>query len=212
MSQRTISIIAIVLGGLLLVSLGLLVLFGVRLSDAGKVKLSEIKSNLAKQEKQLKADFQAERETVLSTYTADVVFGSFSFSYPKVWSTNVKQEKGSTQELIFLADPNLIVENRDLGGPFTAMRVQVYGSSADSVIKDMHSKYTLRSTDPFKEEDTTVSGLKGRKFTGTETDSKKNISFVILPLRDKALYIGTDDNDKYQKNLSTIIKSFKISK
>ncbi len=212
MNQRTISIIAIVLGGLLLVSLGLLVLFGVRLSEAGTVKLAEIKSNLTKQEQQLKADFQAERETVLSTYTADDIFGSFSFSYPKVWSTNVGQAKGATEELVFLADPNLIVDDKDQGGPYTAMRVQVYKASSESVIKDMHSKYTLRSSNPFKEEDTVVSGVKGRKFTGLDTESKKNISFVLLPLRDKTLYIGTDDNDKYQKNLVTIVKSFKISK
>jgi hypothetical protein len=211
-TQRTLAIIAAILGALFVISLIFLILFGVRLSEASSVKSKEVAASLQKQEKQLKSDFQKERETVLVTYKADEIFGSFSFTYPKVWSTNIKQEKGAKQELIFLADPNLIVENRDTSGPYPALRVEAYITGFETMVKDMRSKYVTRTKSPYKEEDTTVSGIKGKKYSGLNTDSKKNVSFIILPLRDKTLYIGTDDSDKYTKNLETITKSFVLSK
>ncbi len=212
MNQRTVSIVAIVLGVLLLISLGLLVLFGVRLADANGVKTKEIQANLLAQEKSLESDFQAELEKIVSNYTADEVFGSFKFSYPKVWSTYVHQEVGSSVEFTFLADPNLIIFNKLVPGPYTSLRVLVYGDKYDNKVKETRSRYITGSRAPFKEEDITVSEVKGKKFTGTSTESKKKISFVLLPMRDKTLYIGTDDSDKYSKNLDTIVKSFKVSK
>lgn len=212
MNQRILAIITIVLGVLLLISLVFLVLFGLRLADASKVKESEIKSNLTKQETQLKSDFQKERETTLARYIAAEIFGSFSFDYPKVWSTSIKQEQGAREELIFLADPNLIVFDKKLNGPFTALRVEVYGDNYETMVRDMRSKYVSRTVSPYKEEDATVSGVKGKKYTGKNVESKKSVSFVILPLRDKTLFIGSDDSDNYSKHLDTIIKSFEISK
>ena len=212
MNQRTLAIIAITLGVLLVISLGFLALFGVRLSDANAVKTSEIASNLATQEKKLKTDFQASLETTLSTYTSDVVFGSFSFSYPKVWSTNVKQTNNAREALVFLADPDLIVVNTNVAGPYTALRVEVYTESYDGMVKDTRSKYISNEKTSYKESDVVVSGVSGKKYTGTNSDSKKNVAFTLLPLRDKTLYIGTDDSDKFAKNLDTIVKSFKINK
>jgi len=212
MNPRVLSILSIILGVLLLIALGFLVLFGFRLADASKVKSAEVASNLAKQETQLKAAFQKEREITTTSYTAAEMFGSFSFSYPKVWSTNVTQAKGAREELIFLADPSLILDDKDASGPYAALRVQVLSTSYDSATKDMHSRYVTRSKDSYEETDTTLSGIKGKKYTGFDTDSKKNIAITIIPLRDKALFVGTDDNDKFSANLETILKSFKVSK
>ena len=212
MNQKIWVIITSILGFLLLVSFVFLALFGVRLSKENKIKEKEIASNLSNQEDQLKATFQSQLEQTLTTYTADEVFGSFSFSYPKVWATYVKQDKKAKQALVFLADPNMVVFDEDVSGPYTALRVVVYNNPYESMLKDIRSNHSSKTKYPYSETAITISGISGQKYLGKDKDSGKNISFVLVPLRDKTLYIGTDNNDKYSKNLETIIKSFNISK
>lgn len=211
MNQKTLGLITIFSGVLFVVALGFVILFGVKLAGANNQKASEIKTALANQSKELNVSFQSEKEQTTTKYVSDEVFGSFEFSYPKVWSTNVTQEVGAAQELVFLADPNVIVINKEVAGPFPALRVLVY-----------QDKYTRKLTDnensnknvknPMKETDVTVSGIKGKKFIGTEEKSGKQFAYVILPLRDKTLYIGTDDLGNFAKNYDIILGTFKISK
>jgi len=211
MNQRTLGLITIFAGVLFVMALGFVVLFGVKLAGANKQKSTEITAALATQQQDLKASFQTEQEKTTATYAADEVFGAFEFSYPKVWSTNVKQEVGSAEELTFLADPNIIVLNKEVAGPYPALRVIVYQDKYASKLKDTESS-NIGVKNPMKETDATVSGIKGKKFTGTEEKSGKAFSYVILPLRDKTLYIGTDDSTLYSKNYDTILGTFKISK
>jgi hypothetical protein len=211
-SSRTWVVITAVLGVVLLVSLALTGVFGYQLANYSAAKAKEIQNDLDNQASQLKADFQSQLETNTATYTASEVFGSFQFSYPKVWSTNVTEADKESTALIFLADPNLIVQNKDEKGPFTALRVQVYSASYDSKVKDVRSQHITNVEKPYTETSVTVSGIDGKKYQGTDEDSGKNIAFVLVPLRDKTLYIGTDDAAKYLKSLDSIVKTFNISK
>jgi len=211
MNQRTLGIITIFTGVLFVIALGFVVLFGVKLAGANDQKKSEINTALANQSKSLNAAFQAEKEKTTIKYTADEVFGSFVFSYPKVWSTNVKQEVGAAQELLFMADPNMVVINKEVAGPFPAIRVVVYQDKYTSKLKDTENS-NKNVKNPMTETDATVSGLKGKRFEGTEAKSGKKFAYVLLPLRDKTLYIGTDDFDIYSKNFETILGTFEISK
>ena len=212
MNQRTLTIILIILGSLFGVALILLVLFGWQLAASNTQKKNEISTNLSKQEKALNAAFQVEREKVTTTYTADEVFGAFEFTYPKVWSTNVRQEAGASEELVFLADPKLIAVNKDAAGPYTALRVKVYQDKYDAVVKDIENRLIKNVKDPYTEKTVVVSGLNGKQFVGKDSKSGKTVTFALIPLRDKTLYIGTDDSTAFQKNYDTILKTFKISK
>ena len=210
-NQKTLGLITIFAGVLFAVALCFVILFGVKLAGASHDKATEISVALAKQQKDLQASFQAEEEKTTTKYTADEVFGSFEFSYPKVWATNVKQEIGAAQELIFLADPNMIVLNKDVAGPFPALRVVVYQTKYVSKLKDVENSNT-NVKNPMTETDVTVSGIAGKRFTGIEEKSGKQFSYIILPLRDKTLYIGSDDLANFSKNYETILGTFKISK
>jgi len=212
MNQKTLGLITIFTGVLFVIALGFVILFGVKLSGANKQKNDEIKTALATQSKELNASFQSEKEKTITKYVADEVFGSFEFSYPKVWSTNVTQEIGASQELVFLGDPNLITVNKEeVGGPYTALRVQVYQDKYTNKLRDTENS-NKNIKNPMKETDVTVSEIKGKKFIGTDEKSGKQFAYVILPLRDKTLYIGTDDLVNFTKNYDTILASFKISK
>jgi hypothetical protein len=211
MNQKTLGLITIFAGVLFVVALGFVVLFGVKLSGATKQKTDEIAVALTKQSKELNSAFQSEKETTITKYVADEIFGSFEFSYPKVWSTNVTQEVGSGVELKFLADPKMITINKDIPGPYPALRVLVYQDKYANKLRDTENS-NKNVKNPMKETDITVSDIKGKKFVGTEEKSGKQFAYVILPLRDKTLYIGTDDFTNFTKNYDTILASFKISK
>lgn len=211
MNQKTLSLITIFTGVLFVVTLGFVVLFGAKLGSANKQKSNEITAALATQSKELNATFQSEKEKTTTKYIADEVFGSFEFSYPKVWSTNVTEEIGASQELVFLADPNMIVINKDVAGPYPALRLLVYQEKYARQLTDTENS-NKNVKNPMIEKDVTVSGIKGKKFVGTEEKSGKQFAYVILPLRDKTLYIGTDDLTAYTKNYETILGTFKISK
>jgi len=211
MNQKTLGLITIFAGVLFVVALGFVVLFGVKLSGATKQKTDEIAVALTKQSKELNSAFQSEKETTITKYVADEIFGSFEFSYPKVWSTNVTQEVGSGVELKFLADPKMITINKDIPGPYPALRVLVYQDKYANKLRDTENS-NKNVKNPMKETDITVSDIKGKKFVGTEEKSGKQFAYVILPLRDKTLYIGTDDLTNFTKNYDTILASFKISK
>ena len=211
MSQRTLGLITIFLGTLFVIALGFAILFGVKLNSAAQQKTKEISNSIEAREKELKAIFQSEKEETVINYIADEVFGAFEFSYPKVWSTNVEQEVGAAKELVFMADPNMIVINKEVPGPYPALRVVVFQEKYANKLKDTeNSNKNVKS--PMTEEDATVSELSGKRFTGVEVKSGKQFSYVILPLRDKTLYIGTDDLSVYSDNYETILKTFKISK
>jgi len=211
MNQKTLGLVTMFTGVLFVIALVFVVLFGVKLSGANKQKANEVSAALTVQAKQLTAANQAEKEKTTTKYVADEVFGSFEFSYPKVWSTNVEQAVGGSQELIFLADPNMLIMNKDVPGPYPALRVVVYQDKYTTKLADVEND-NRGIKNPVKETDIVVSGIKGKRFSGIEAKSGKQFAYVILPLRDKTLYIGTDDLANFTKNFETIVGSFKISK
>jgi hypothetical protein len=184
---------------------------GYQLVTFNKKKATELSEALSNKEKQLKKDFQAEKERVNTSFVADEIFGNFEFTYPKIWSTNVKQEQGAIEELVFLADPELINVNKDKPGPYTALRVQVYNQKYDIKLKDLQNK-NKNNKAALKEEDATVSGISGKRFIGKDAKTGLNLNYIVLPIRDKTLYIGTDDGVNQLENFEKILKTFKISK
>lgn len=210
MDSRIWKIITLFLGGLFLISFIFLIVFGLRLNKANQIKAKELSVALTKQDSELKKSFQLERERTTTKYVAEDLFGAFEFSYPKVWFTNM-QRSDSDPELQFLADPSLIVM-RDDKGPETALRVIISKDKFDEETKKIENEAKSRGYN-VSAEDITLSGLKGKKFTGKmKEDNPKTQSIVVLPLRDKSLTIGTDDFDQFNKQFDSIIKSFKISR
>jgi hypothetical protein len=211
MDDRLWKVITIVLGAIVFVCLILIIIFGVRLSNNTKIIEKQTLIRLAAQEKKLKDDFQKEKETEDFQYTADPEFGSFQFSYPKVWSTNITKELGAKEEFIFLADPSLInIDNKGLGMSVpVALRVTLYTEKYEDMVikleKD-NKKKTMTETD------VEVSGLPGKKFKGVPPKAKLEITYTVVKFRDKTLYIGTDDSAKYEDQYNKILSSFYLNR
>ena len=188
----------------------MVVLFGVRLFQNNSIKDKETSDKLAAQEEQLKQECQTEKEKDIVQYVSDEIFGSFKFGYPKIWSTNVTQEEGASEELMFLADPNLITIDKKKTNTITALRVVVYSDKYETKLAEVEDSNT--DTKLLTESDVKVSGIAGKKFIGKDEETGNNVGFILVPLRDKTLYIGTDNYSKYKDQYEKITNSFNLSK
>jgi hypothetical protein len=157
----------------------------------------------------LKAAFQTEKEQTVTSYTSEDVFGNFYFEYPKVWFTNALEEAGATPEFQFLADPKLIVPEKGAFPP-TALKVQVFATPYAQKLDEVRGQ---NNTDTVKlaEKEVKISGLKGTQFNG-KTEEGANVLFVVLPLREKSIVIGTDDYPTFKNQFQAVIDSFRLSK
>ena len=211
MDDRLWKVISIVLGLVVCVCLILVFIFGVRLSNNTKIIEKKTLIRLEAQDNKLKDEFQKERETEDFQYTADAIFGSFQFTYPKVWSTNVTLDVGSQQEILYLADPNLIIIDQKALGYLlpVALRIMLLTNNYDEYVKGLegaNKKLTLTETD------VEVSGLPGKKFKGIPPKATTEVTYTIVKFRDKTLYIGTDNSTKYEAQYNKIVTSFSLSK
>ncbi|MEI6266490.1 MAG: hypothetical protein WCP14_01195 [bacterium] len=212
MSLRSWQIISAVIGVLLLVAVVFLLIFGSKISDFNKLKEAEINLNLDKQQKKLELECQRFKEVVTTTYIADDIFGSFEFSYPKVWSTFVTKAVNSNQKgtMTFRGDPSMIILNgTDYNNAYTAIKIEVIAQKYVDYLSG--AEYNLGKL-LFTESDITVSGIKGKSFVGKPKNRDVTMKFIIVPIRDKTLYIGTDDVDRFSDNLNNVVDSFKIYK
>jgi len=196
-------IATIALGVLFVIVVVVVIILGLKLGNYNKAKASEISTKLANQDTELKKQCQTEKEQTELTYKAGDVYGNFSFNYPKVWSTNVTEDPGNSARLTFLGSPDLIIENRN-NPPVVALRVIYFDQDFESKVKSYGDRY--------KTSEATVSGLKGTRLTGVDQETQKNVSFVLIPLRDKTIYIGTDNTAAFQSQYDKILKSFVLNK
>ena len=196
-------IATIALGVLLMVAVVVIILYGVKLSKYDKNKAAEIVNELTSQETELKKQCQAEKEVTLNTYKATDVYGNFEFQYPSIWYTNLTEEPGGSEAFTFLGHPTLITNNQT-NPPVVALRIIYFNTKYESKIKSYGNL--------FKTSEVTVSGIKGTRFVGTSKQSGKKMSFILLPLRDKTIYIGTDDVNTFSAEYDKVLGTFVLHK
>lgn len=208
MDIRVWKVATFVAAAVAFVGVFMVILFGLRLSNLNQIKAMEQASALKAQETDIASKNQIESEKSTTIFQAEDVHGKFTFAYPKVWSTNVTRSD-SDPELLFLGNPELIIM-RSSEGPTSALRVVVSRDKYSDKIKAIESDIEGKNTKQ-KESDITLSNLKGKRFDGPiEESNGRVLSYAIFPLRDKTLYIGTDDYTKFSKQFEEILKSFQV--
>jgi len=210
LDNRLWRVLAVVFGLLFVVALGLVILFGVRLFQNNQIKDNETKGKLAALEEQLKVEFQKTQEQEGEEYVADEVFGAFKFVYPRVWFTNVVKNEGAQEELTILADPSLITIDNKEKNTTVALRVILYNEKYDAKLGQVEGANKEKSL--LVETDTKVSDISGKKFIGKDEVTGNNVAFVLVPLRDKTLYIGTDNYEQYKDQYEKVVTSFNLTK
>lgn len=147
----------------------------------------------AEQQKLINEQVQQQLNEPYKDYTARDFFGAFSFKHPKFYYVFTKDSASDTDQLRIFIDSNPIVETS--GQPFYApLRVVIRNRSYAEVLKDLENDNQFRSFDKMKEQDATVSGISGKKFTGKPDPNRDpETIFIVLPYRDKTMFIIADD-------------------
>jgi len=143
-------------------------------------------------------------------YRTEDIFGAFAFNFPKDWYVSITKNIARTDQFVFLADPNWIIHDSSQKGPFTNLRIQVINHKYDWEVNQYESKNKFLKQ--FDLQDSSLGGIQGKRITWTGDDSGKKTVAVILPYRDKVLYVGSDKYDEIGGTFEDILKSFVLNK
>lgn len=151
------------------------------------------------------AEYIAAQSKDTRIYKAASEFGSFELPIPKSWSF-AATPKPTDGTFLGLADPDSI----DLEKDNHVFSVELKRADYDKLVSDYDGQ-TKKIGSDIKGSDTTVSGIKGRQYTGTfDTKNKIKSTIVVLPYREKVLIFKTDDPSKYGDSFSTLLNGTKL--
>jgi hypothetical protein len=148
-------------------------------------------------------DFTRINESPFRAYTAPVQFGSFVVSFPKNWSSSVREQPQGTQVSLAL-NPDFL-RNTNGQDEITAVRVMLMLTSQAQYMEQFKSN--LKSG-TLKQVSTKVSGQTAFEFNG-KFNGRKTIREVVVPIRDKVLVFSTESS-KYTLEFNTILSQAKI--
>jgi hypothetical protein len=196
-----------IIGAVVFVILIIVVLAAVSINNS-KVKQADLKKQYdtgfeagKKEESQANIDAQSKDVRV---YKAPSELGSFQVPIPKSWSWAV-EAKPKDGTFKGTSDPDYI----DLLSELHKFNMELVRGNYQETIKDYEEEV---KDGKYKGSDVTVSGIKGRRYTGT-VDAKTNqkIEAVVVPLREKTLVFRTDDPDNYSKAFNNILAGVKLN-
>jgi len=139
-------------------------------------------------------------------YKAPAELGSFELPIPKSWSFaySAKTNEGT---FTAISDPDFVNQESTKH----VFNVLLEANNYNETIKD-YEDMTKELGSSVKGNDITVSGVKGRQYTGTFDRDNQSVksNVVILPYREKVLIFRTDDPDKYGAAFNTLLNNIKI--
>jgi len=196
-----------IIGAIVFVVLIIVVLAAVSINNS-KVKQADLKKQYdtgfeagKKEESQANIDAQSKDVRV---YKAPSELGNFQIPIPKSWSWAV-EPKSKDGTFKGTSDPDYI----DLLSEFHKFNMELVRGNFQESVKSYEEEVKRGK---YKGSDITVSGIKGRRFTGTVDDkTKQKIEAVVVPLREKTLIFRTDDPDNYSKAFNNILAGVKLN-
>lgn len=160
----------------------------------------------AKKEQKTNLDKEYEQKSKLPylTYEGPSELGSVKISYPRNWSVYIDQDQG--KKLFDFYSHPVAVPAADLDKKY-ALRVAITNDSYQDALSgyERDTKTKNITISPYQ-----VSGVAGARIDG-EINKDQDGSLVVFPVRDKVLYVWTEDktyiedfNNVVLKNLSFI--------
>ena len=137
------------------------------------------------------------------TYTAPDFAGNFSIQLPTSWSLMVTPDS-SVGTIDGFSAPDY-VDSKIVNYP---LLFSLKNQNIDSTKTEYDSLYSEKKV---SREDTTVSGIKGYRYSGELSDKITKGTVVIVPIREKTFIIETDDNTKYLSAFNTILGTVKLN-
>lgn len=160
------------------------------------------------------AEFQKQADAVATvkasespyrSFTASVDFGGFVINFPKNWSGSASESTQSTTQVILALNPDFVRQTDGTANPVAA-KVVLIQQLMTTALTQLNP---LIQIGRLKQQDVTVSGIKGTLLTG-KFDDKQTVREVLLPVRDKTLIFSTEDT-KYAAEFDQILAQAKIN-
>lgn len=140
------------------------------------------------------------RENPWATYKAPDDFGAFTFTIPRNWSVYENFDMNANNPYTVYFNPDKVAYDSTLNSIHSALQVTISKKLYDQEIKEMKDKLK-QSKAPTTEEQVKVSNFDATKFTYVDKDKgNKRVAAVLVPYRDRVLFIQTDDYDQWNQN------------
>ncbi len=154
----------------------------------------------ADQKKQDEQAAEIAAESPFRSYVAPIEYGSFEIKFPKNWSANVDQARGSTTQVTLTLHPDFIRRDNNTD-ELASAKILLVQRTLEEYLKQFQAQKGLTRAD------TTVSGVKGVQLTGKFAD-KRTTRLVVVPIRDKSLVFINED-EKYAREFDQILAQSK---
>jgi len=178
-----------------------------KVSEAKDVKEKEARAACDIEEKEIK-------ENPWANFTARDEFGAFKFIVPRNWSQYEHFDINANDPYsLYFSDTMVSYDSaQSVKKVHSPLEVTVSKKLYDAEINDIQNKIK-NSKDANKTEDkVTISNFDGTKFVYNDKDTGKKVGVIIMPYRDRALYIKTDDYEKWnEKYYDKFWKSFALT-
>jgi hypothetical protein len=198
--------------GLGMVLFGVLAVVAYRENTFVTNNLSQLNAKAAAEaaDKQKKEDDLAHikaNQEPYRVYTADPVHGGFQLQIPKNWSLYAGTNNSSLTQLDLAANPDVVKMNIGTGAVNTyAFHLQLRKASVASINRAYEPSLKNKT---LTSKGVVVSGIQGTWFEGTIDQQRHNGVIVVIPVRDKAMVISTE-NRNYLNEFNKILSTAKI--
>jgi len=154
------------------------------------------------------------RENPWANFTARDEFGAFKFQVPRNWAQyeHFDINDNNPYSVYFSQDIVRYDANNAIKSVHAPLEVIVSKKLYDAEIKAIQDEIKRNKDANKTEEVVNISNFQGTKLTYIDKDLGRRVGVIILPYRDRALFIKTDDYDKWnEKYYDKFYKSFALT-
>jgi hypothetical protein len=202
-------------GFLLFVFLILLIVFYVKASRTTEFINQKVAEGKTAKDKEVRDACELEKKDIKENpwtdFKARDEFGAFKFVVPRNWSQYEYFDINANEPYSIYFSPDMVRYDVGTRKNHAALEVVVSKKVYTSEIKELKEKLKFNK-DPVTEETINISNFSGSKFTYKDKDLNRRIGVIVLPYRDRALFIKTDDYDQWsEKYYTKFYQSFALT-
>jgi len=195
----------IIVGVLGVIALILLILLVVYVMKANKTTASinqKVEEGKAAREKEVKDACEQEKKDIKEnpwvSVTSREELGAFKFIVPRSWAQYEHFDINANEPLNLYFNPEMVRydSNEKVKGDHAALEVTVSKKLYAKEVEELKSQLA-RGFESKTEDSINISNFTGTKFVYKDKNLNRNVGVIIIPYRDRALFIKTDDYDKW---------------
>ncbi|MDO8507602.1 MAG: hypothetical protein Q7S53_03465 [bacterium] len=216
--SKLYKIIIGVMGFVIFVLLILLIIFIVKSNDSQARINAAVEKATEKKEKEIRDACELEKKEIRENPWADFKaredFGTFKFIVPRNWAYYEHFDINANNPYSLYFNPDMVRydSNENIRETHAALEVTITKKLYAQEVKDLKEKIKNSKDKSATEETVNISNFTGTKFTYKDKDLGRKVGVIILPYRDRAFFIRTDDYDQWNdKYYDKFFKSFAIT-